>query len=575
MAESSKGKTMNLAQHDRRFHPNGYREGASCLYRAAMSRGDNADQLEKAEKKERQVSGEMPRVEKPWVESPKTASSWIQSQESLREMARGAGCDWIDDYVFVAADGWDEPSYSIGQKDVEGSRAKVRKAYDALGDGGLPTTAQQFFNDCLACLGHYIPYRADQKLAPIGYYLFAEAPLEESFAELAETSNDVCKRRIVYPNHSIEFSNWAKDDGSKKGVGIDVLKDYLDKVHTKPPRWGSYDSYDEDRVKGVKSFLKAIGRQDLLNLIGGQGKKEDAKDSAIAKYLALFGKPKTAQDESDLDKHDKRFHPNGYKDGDYCKYRESLAKGDDADRLADAEKTEGAQFDALQKVLDRYNALANLMIAQPMAEKPYEDALSQYGIKKGDKEWDGAMNAISDAQEWFEANDDEYDLTGYRMKVLDLDSALKGIKSGKGGKQSTQPVPAAGAPSTNPAPAGKKSSSGGTSAKTAKERAEIYALRDYLEPIARLLNGRAGNMQALQASGRWPRLQAAARDTSLASHIGQLVKSDDAKVAAVAKDLKKVYDNIVKSSKNNWNDSAGMVPSASSIPFPEPGDEDF
>ncbi len=42
-----------------------------------------------------------------------------------------------------------------------------------------------------------------------------------------------------------------------------------------------------------------------------------------------------------LEAHDKRFHPNGYKKGDACKFREELAKGDSAD-LAAAEKAESA-----------------------------------------------------------------------------------------------------------------------------------------------------------------------------------------------------------------------------------------
>lgn len=56
---------------------------------------------------------------------------------------------------------------------------------------------------------------------------------------------------------------------------------------------------------------------------------------AADKYLALDEKPMT-----DLQKHDKRFHKNGYKEGDACKYREALARGDDADKLKEAEKEE-------------------------------------------------------------------------------------------------------------------------------------------------------------------------------------------------------------------------------------------
>ncbi len=42
---------------------------------------------------------------------------------------------------------------------------------------------------------------------------------------------------------------------------------------------------------------------------------------------------------SDLQKHDRRFHPQGYKEGDSCKYRETLAKGDKSDEALSAAET--------------------------------------------------------------------------------------------------------------------------------------------------------------------------------------------------------------------------------------------
>lgn len=77
---------------------------------------------------------------------------------------------------------------------------------------------------------------------------------------------------------------------------------------------------------------------------------------AFEKYLATGEKPAAqAQDAAPkgwkpdnkkyvanmLEMHDRRFHPNGYKEGDFCKLRETLAKGDKSDAdLAKAEKEE-------------------------------------------------------------------------------------------------------------------------------------------------------------------------------------------------------------------------------------------
>lgn len=46
------------------------------------------------------------------------------------------------------------------------------------------------------------------------------------------------------------------------------------------------------------------------------------------------------QPMTDLQKHDAKYHPKGYKKGDKCKYRENLAKGDKADQL-DPEDVDG------------------------------------------------------------------------------------------------------------------------------------------------------------------------------------------------------------------------------------------
>lgn len=59
-----------------------------------------------------------------------------------------------------------------------------------------------------------------------------------------------------------------------------------------------------------------------------------ALDEAIANY-----KP------TDLESHDKRFHPEGYKEGDACKYREGMAKGDKTDEGLGGDKEQAKPQD--------------------------------------------------------------------------------------------------------------------------------------------------------------------------------------------------------------------------------------
>lgn len=275
--------------------------------------------------------------------------------------------------------------------------------------------------------------------------------------------------------------------------------------------------------------------------------------------------PFEGRDLTNLEKHDKRFHPNGYNKGDSCKYRDALERGDDADRLADAEKEEGDAQAGIQKIIDRFNALGFLMMAQPLADELYERVFAEYGIKKGDKEFSDAMSVMTDAQEWFDANDDGSDLTGYRMKVLDIDDALTAIKKPKMAKSASTAAmphrekPQGGAKSPSPNPPVPR-----------QDLEDLHEIRDVLEAVARLLNGRTGNIPALQSSSRWNALNGVARSQKLGARLNALKKSDDAAVSNSAAHLRNIFDNIVKSSRNNWNDPAGkVIPAASLPPLPE------
>ena len=281
--------------------------------------------------------------------------------------------------------------------------------------------------------------------------------------------------------------------------------------------------------------------------------------------------PTAGRNMTDLERHDAKYHPNGYKDGDHCKYRQALARGDDADRLAVAEREEGEALDAVQKIIDRFNALGVLMMTAPLDEAPYEKMLGEYGIKPGDKEYGPARDAITAAQEWYDNEgmdeDDPADTATLRGKVLDLNDAI--ITAKKGGKSTS--------PSTQTSAASQAKGGGGNPPKSKtmasasdpdRDQAinELYAFRDVLERVARLLNGRTGNIQALSASSRWGTLQKVAADPGMAKTLAKLASSDDQDIAKAASSLKKVHDNIVKSSKNNWNDPAGKVIQESDLP---------
>lgn len=96
--------------------------------------------------------------------------------------------------------------------------------------------------------------------------------------------------------------------------------------------------------------------------------------------------------------------------------------------------------------------------------------------------------------------------------------------------------------------------------------ASLISIRGILEPVARLLNGRAGNLRGLQASGRWEALRHVARDTEMMARLSEIRSHRDSKaIHKYAKELQKVHDGIMRSAKHDWNDSVGKVPSESEI----------
>lgn len=46
---------VTLSEHDKRFHKGGYKDGDACNFREALKRGDSADELVAAEKKEAEI----------------------------------------------------------------------------------------------------------------------------------------------------------------------------------------------------------------------------------------------------------------------------------------------------------------------------------------------------------------------------------------------------------------------------------------------------------------------------------------------------------------------------------------
>lgn len=115
------------------------------------------------------------------------------------------------------------------------------------------------------------------------------------------------------------------EDAAQDSV-LDIALEYLSNEPTPPPRC---------RFPKVKMAFEVRGKSAATPV-------EDAKPTTT---LSDPKRPYQTLNDStppltDLQRHDRRFHPNGYKKGDACKYRETLAKTDNADDLSAAERDE-------------------------------------------------------------------------------------------------------------------------------------------------------------------------------------------------------------------------------------------
>ena len=242
----------------------------------------------------------------------------------------------------------------------------------------------------------------------------------------------------------------------------------------------------------------------------------------------------------DLKAHDARFHGGHYDGKGECKYREALAKGDDADKIANAEREEekavgkkyvptDAEIDeAAKKVNEAYDFDIDGVKDNI---KTLLDGKKVYGNANGNlfdiinaNRGGGVVRAIRDRAE---------------EQGLD-DSWVKKLNEYVEGKENKEKA-------ENASP---------------QDYADLEDIRQKVEAAARLLNGRAGNLQALQASRRWPLLNSITADAQLAADVARLQKSADKAVSGQANDLAKILTDIAAQKRNGWAQGVGMVPAA-------------
>lgn len=262
----------------------------------------------------------------------------------------------------------------------------------------------------------------------------------------------------------------------------------------------------------------------------------------------------TPDNVTSLAKHDAQYHPNGYEEGQFCKFRQALERGDSVDNLDAAEKEEADTNAELARLIKRLEDLGRIVSRFPEEDEEYDQILSDYGFKKSDADYQDALKAVwRKCNDWEQHGDESsYDIFELKSRVLALDEELTKMRQPK----KVAPV----APSKPNAP--KPKSSNQKAAAKKQDINDLYLIREYLEKCARLLNGRAGNVAAIQSSGRWPLLQDVSGGKlgkEIGDRLDEMANGGDAAVVKAVGLLKPVYDKIVQSSKSGWTIKPGMI----------------
>lgn len=105
----------DLERHDRRFHPQGYKEGDKCQYRERMAAGDYTDaELVDAEREEQNASEIIEDIQTTWLPIPNVD----EACEKFKEFARGYVDDG-EDFLYEPLEGFEQFYVTRGRRKNE------------------------------------------------------------------------------------------------------------------------------------------------------------------------------------------------------------------------------------------------------------------------------------------------------------------------------------------------------------------------------------------------------------------------------------------------------------------------
>ena len=381
--EAGYAEDMSLEEHDRRFHPNGYKDGQNCRFRREKAQDDSHDAVlswvpgHDTDGKPGGVSVAICDITKEDADAiVNAANRWMLGGGGVDgAIHRAAGTALLAECKKYPPD---ENGYRVQTGDAKITDAGDLKAKYVIHTAG-PDIRDPESKDDPENGGKLLrsSYRKSLELAKkfgaksvafpsistgiFGYPLekAAEYAAEEIEAFLAENPEMSVKMCIYDPFDSEKIA--AEYERAFKAVEKKV------KVRGEGEQRNDSSSDVEDEVPEVRNLrhllrTNAISKKDFASGIAalaalgkiskgrvGLIKRQMFVEDEVEKLRGCEVESEDAEPMTDLQKHDAKYHGGHYDGKSECKYRDNMAKGDNADKL-DPENVDGEEVDEKVKV---------------------------------------------------------------------------------------------------------------------------------------------------------------------------------------------------------------------------------
>ena len=240
--------------------------------------------------------------------------------------------------------------------------------------------------------------------------------LRSSYRNSLQLAKDNGLKSVAFPSISTGIFGYPLDKASQYAAE-EIVKFKKDNPDMKV-KMCIFDPSPEKTKELVAAYEKAFKNANAEFGTRDDSMAQDEDDSATS---IPSDSSNPSQPPTDLQKHDAKYHPNGYNPGDNCKYRENLAKGDEADQL-DPENVDGEETPKIDEQKQETSTSTPQSLAKAVSDaKDKVDA----ELQKTPVDFGALQKALSEYE-------DVYDAATGGKAVSALKNLLAGLKNQKG-----------------------------------------------------------------------------------------------------------------------------------------------